>query len=391
MSNDLRNDFRPPERDDDSDEEQKRSNFFRRFLKIPRLADWIAMSFAIAAAFLELFRNISKSASQIEILDTGIVASAFVGLLLFVFIEFEAVLRLSRKNEVAVQAANRFRDERNEERQKREQTEIELTTERQNRKAISKVFTSLASDREKFRSALLSNMALGQIADNQRAAVLDELRDRLQEFLRVLGDAAVDVLTFVKAPPSELHVNLKLLETYQDSPDTRYRVAARSRNPDIDRVLDDDRRKEPHRLSDNAIYQHIIIKRGTTDFHLVKDIDALLAGWANECHFPEPHPSVAPRFYRSGLAVAIQGPRSAMLEQLKLPDRKVTEPLGDDKVLLGFVCIDCKAMDMFDDDWDLAVMRQIAGEAYDAVRLYYVASAMCGPSPSVRLVPQTKN
>ena len=384
MSKDLRGDFRPELRDGFQIDRSKQPSLLQRFRRIPRLSEWIATSLAVAAAFLELCRHVSRQMSELEFLDTGIVLLAFVGLLLFVFIEFESAFRLNRKIEAQIEKLQKVREERDRERNLRATAEENLAAEVKKRKAISKVFTGLNDYREAMQSTLLAVIANGPVAESERAKAQADIKKTLEDYLGNVGDAAVDVLTLEKRPPSDLNLNFKILEKYQDSPDTRYRVFARSRNPDKNRVLDEDRRKEPCRLNDNAIYGGIIMQRGGTDYQCAPDVKKLLE---DRC-LPEPHPNSS-RFYGSALAVAIQGPSQSALDGLKLPDSKCIEKFGEDGVLFGVVCVDCKEKGVFDEDWDLTIMRQIAGEAFDAIRLYYLASAICGPSPPVRLAYST--
>lgn len=208
-----------------------------------------------------------------------------------------------------------------------------------------------------------------------------ELAQKCHALLNAIANTAAKMLTIKKRADVPIHANIITLRKFRHSDDVRYEVAGHSNNVVREKFAN----TEPPRLEQNALFHYILNKRGRQDFCLVDDIEEFLKVWAKEWDCPEPHPFKAPSIYKSTLIVAIKGPRPPGINPSEYPDEQVTEVYDDREFLFGFLCVDSKAGNAFDADWDLEILRSAANEAYEALQLWYVTYA-AGNHSALRLV-----
>jgi hypothetical protein len=194
----------------------------------------------------------------------------------------------------------------------------------------------------------------------------DELGKACGRFLEEICTTTAGILMAQPKRREQIHINIKTLCKFRDSELTRYEVSAYARNPDRRRLSDENQRVEPFQVRENAFHEWILNSTSNEDYCLVRNIDDFL----KTSRYREPHPKLAPSYYKSALIVAIIGPK---LEDFELPNQRVALPRGSDETVLGFLCADSLEYDAFHADRDLNMLRQSAVDAYEALRLWFSA------------------
>jgi hypothetical protein len=76
-----------------------RPHWLKRFLRIPKLAEWIAMVFAVCAALMGLADHFAAKSDVHDLVSLIVVGTALIGLLLFAFVQSESLRVFVEKDE----------------------------------------------------------------------------------------------------------------------------------------------------------------------------------------------------------------------------------------------------------------------------------------------------
>lgn len=74
-------------------------HWFRRFLRIQKLADWIAMIFGVCAALVGLAEQFATKPDYHDLANVIVVGTALIGMLLFAFMQSELLRDFVKRDE----------------------------------------------------------------------------------------------------------------------------------------------------------------------------------------------------------------------------------------------------------------------------------------------------
>jgi hypothetical protein len=200
------------------------------------------------------------------------------------------------------------------------------------------------------------------------------------EFIQCIADAATYVIANNKGHTDDMcSANIKIFTEASDgSGQTTYEVWKRSRHSDPSRdEADQETREKEFRVEFNRMYDYVI----RTKKHLrIPDLIDYLAEMEalnitredeDKMRYREPSERTLSA-YRSCLLIPIHG-KDSFLRAVPTPD--VIIPFGSG-TLVGLLCIDSKLPNLFNEQYDIAVMKQLACHAFGAIKTLYALKAL---------------